>query len=91
MRLLPFLKHNKDVLLYSVALAGLLLVLKWLQYKFLLQTNTTEIYIGIIALLFTIIGVWAGGTIVITKTTIQIVKEEVAIVKSHFDGDLAKS
>ena len=91
MRLLPFLKHNKDVLLYSVALAGLLLVLKWLQYKFLLQTNTTEIYIGIIALLFTIIGVWAGGKIVKPKTTIQIVKEEVTIVQSHFDADLAKS
>lgn len=91
MRLLPFLKQNKDVLLYSVALAGLLIVLKWLQYKFLLQTNTTEIYIGIIALLFTIIGVWAGGKIVKPKTKIQIVKEEVKIVQSHFDAELAKS
>ncbi len=90
MRLIPFIKQYKDVLLYSIALAILLLLLKWLQYKFLIQTNTTEIYIGLIALLFTIIGVWAGGKIVKPKTTIQIVKEQVKVVQPHFDAALAK-
>ncbi|MEJ0032855.1 MAG: response regulator transcription factor [Bacteroidota bacterium] len=51
----------KQILLYSAVMGLLVFVLKWLQWKYLIADNSLEIYIGIIALLFTGLGVWVSG------------------------------
>lgn len=43
---------------YGLALAALLLLLKWVQWKFLIIDHAFEIYAGIIAIVFTALGVW---------------------------------
>ncbi|MFT3727482.1 MAG: response regulator transcription factor [Terricaulis sp.] len=48
------------VLIYGAALAAGAFALQWLQYKFLVRAFPVEIYIGLIAIAFAALGVWAG-------------------------------
>jgi NarL family two-component system response regulator LiaR len=52
-----FRKH-KTVWLYGVSLALLLLLLKWLELKFVIYDHAFELYAGSIAILFTGLGIW---------------------------------
>ena len=46
--------------LYALALAAGALALQWVQYNYLVRTFPVEVYIGLIALAFAGLGVWAG-------------------------------
>lgn len=52
--------RSRYVILYGVSLAILVFVLKWLQWKFLIADHSTEVYIGLIAVFFTALGVWVA-------------------------------
>lgn len=66
----------RPILFYGLLLAVLAFSLKWLQWKFLISDYSIEIYIGLIAVLFTVFGAWVatqlakpkGKTMVIEKT-----------------------
>jgi NarL family two-component system response regulator LiaR len=51
---------RRTILLYGVALALLIFLLKFLEYRLFVRDLSLEFYIGIIALFCTAIGVWAG-------------------------------
>ena len=51
---------KRVVILYALGLAGGAFLLQWLQYNYLVRAFSTEIYIGLIALAFAGLGVWAG-------------------------------
>jgi DNA-binding NarL/FixJ family response regulator len=51
---------TRIVILYALGLAAGAFLLQWLQYTYLVRVFTTEIYIGLIALAFAGLGVWAG-------------------------------
>jgi len=55
-----FYSKYKHTLLYGAALALLLFLLKWLQWRFIIIDLSIEIYIGITALIFTILGIWVA-------------------------------
>lgn len=71
-----FLK-NRHLLLYGLVLAILVFVLKWLQWKFLIVNNSIDIYIGLIAVFFTVLGVWIAGQLVKPKIKTVIIEKEV--------------
>lgn len=50
----------KPVLFYAVALAVGAFVLQWLQYQYVVRAFAPEIYVVLIALGFTGLGIWAG-------------------------------
>ena len=50
----------KSVIVYALALAAGAFVLQWLEYKYLARAFAPEIYVGLIALGFTALGVWVG-------------------------------
>ena len=50
----------KTILIYSLALASLIALMKFIEYQFLIKSLTLEFYIGIIAVFFTVLGIWAG-------------------------------
>ena len=60
----------KSFVLYGLAMAIVILVLKWLELRFLILKHSEEIYMGAIALLFTMLGVWLA--IKLTKPKIQV-------------------
>ena len=51
---------KKTILLYAAGLGGAALALQWLEYRYVTKVFSTEIYIVLIALAFTALGVWAG-------------------------------
>ena len=67
---------KKTVLIYGLAMAALILVLKVIEYKFLVRDISMEIYIGLVAIFFTVLGVWAGSKIIERKTVIKEVMVE---------------
>jgi DNA-binding NarL/FixJ family response regulator len=51
----------RTILIYGVILAAGAFVLQWLQFGLLARTHPTELYVGLIALAFMGLGVWAGA------------------------------
>ena len=49
------------ILVYGLALAALVFALKYFQYRFLLRDLSVEVYVGLVALLFTALGIWVGS------------------------------
>ncbi len=43
---------------YGLAMALLLIVIRWFELRFFLFDHSTEVYFGIIALIFTSLGMW---------------------------------
>jgi len=90
MKFLPFsfLSKHRHILLYGVALALLLFLLKWLQWKFVVLDHPIEVYIGIIALLFTILGIWMAQKLTRPKIKTIVVEKPVYVpATSEFTMD----
>jgi len=45
---------------YGLALGGLLALMSWANYRFLIADHAIEVYVLLIAGLFTALGIWAG-------------------------------
>jgi len=71
------LAKNKHTILYAVALALLLFLLKWLELKLIIVDNAYEIYMGAIAVFFTILGIWLA--LKLTKPKTVVVEKQVYI------------
>lgn len=78
-----FLKRNTSVLLLSLALAALLLLLRWLEIRFLVLHHLMEVYMGLIAALFTALGIWLALRLARPKTII-VEKEAARPVTGEF-------
>ena len=50
----------RTIILYALALALGAALLQWLEYRYLTRAFSIEIYIGLLALGFVSLGVWAG-------------------------------
>lgn len=72
-----FLNKYKTVGLYGLSLAILLLLLRWLELKFLIYQHSFEIYAGIIALFFTGLGIWVAQKLTKPKTETRIIEKTV--------------
>jgi len=51
---------RKTILLYGIALAALTGALKFIEYSFWVRDLSLEFYLGIVAVFFTGLGIWAG-------------------------------
>jgi NarL family two-component system response regulator LiaR len=51
---------KRTVLIYGLALAGLITLLKILEYRLFVRDLSTEFYVGVIAVMFTVLGIWVG-------------------------------
>ena len=52
---------KKTILFYGLALAAAAVALQWLDYLYAVKLFATEIYIALIAVIFTAFGIWAGN------------------------------
>ena len=89
-----FAKH-KTTIIYSVSLALLLFLLRWLELRFIIFDHSFEIYIGFIAVIFTALGIWLAlklskpkvRTVIETVTETVVVEKEVYIRRDEFKPD----
>ena len=51
----------KTIVLYGLLLAGLAYLLSLIKFKFLIRELSVEFYVGMVALVFTALGVWMGS------------------------------
>lgn len=65
---------------YALLMAGLVLILKIVEYKYLARQLNIEIYIGLIAAMFTGLGIWIG---------LRLIKKKKAI--ENMDPDIIRS
>ena len=72
---------NKLVILYGASLAGILLLLKWLEFRFVIIDHAFEVYIGAIALIFTTLGIWLAIKLTRPKIKTIIIEKEVYLSK----------
>jgi len=71
------LKKNKQNILYGVSLALLLLLLKWLEWHFLIIDHAFEIYVSAIAIIFTALGIWLALKLVKPKVNTVVIEKPV--------------
>lgn len=70
-------QKSRHILLYGALMAILIFTLKWLQWKYLISDNSLDIYIGLIALIFTSLGIWLATQLTKPKVQTVIVQKEV--------------
>lgn len=69
----------KSTILYSASLGVLLLLLKWLELRYIIYNHSFEIYIGFIALIFTGLGIWIALKLSTPKIKTVVVHKEVYV------------
>jgi hypothetical protein len=72
---------KRHILLYGVAGGLLIVVLKMMEYRFLVVEHSIEIYGGLVAALFSAIGIWLGLKLTRPKETVVI--REVTVPSSE--------
>jgi two-component system, NarL family, response regulator LiaR len=60
------------VVAYGLALAVLVFILKYFQYRFLIRDLAVEVYIGVVAVLFTALGIWVGSRLLRGRKVVPI-------------------
>ena len=77
------LVRNKAIIAYSVSLAFLLFLLKWLELRFIIFDHSFEIYIGFIAFIFTALGIWLALKLSKPKIETIVVEKEVYVNRNE--------
>lgn len=70
---------NREIILYGVSLAILLFVLKWLEFQFVISRYRLDIFIGVIAIVFTALGIWMAQKLTRPKVEIRVEEKEVFV------------
>lgn len=73
----------RQIALYGAGLSLLLFLLKWLQWQFLIKDNSLDLYIGLIALFFTLLGIWVARQLVKPKVETVIVEKEMVVRRQN--------
>ncbi len=75
---------RKSIILYGVAMALLMGVLKFAEYRFFVHDLSLELYLGLVAVLFVGLGVWVGRRLTRVKViepSTEITRDEAKLKK----------
>lgn len=72
-------KKYKESIYFGLALAILFSFVKWMETRFLLFSDNLEIYIGLIAILFTMVGIWIAKKNSLQKVETVIIENTVFV------------
>ena len=79
---------KKHILIYGVCGGLLIVLLKLIEYRFLVMERSLEIYGGLVALVFASVGIWLGLKFARTKETVVV--REVPVPTREFIMDEAR-
>jgi len=86
-----FLHRHKTTILFSISMAFLLFLLKWLELRLIVLSHSFEIYVGCIAVIFTALGIWLALKLSKPKINTLVVEKEVFVHRNEnftLDTDL---
>ena len=78
-----FLTKHKATIIYSICLAFLLFLLKWLELRLIIFDHSFEIYIGFIAVIFTALGIWLALKLSKPKVETVVIEKEVYLSRTE--------
>jgi NarL family two-component system response regulator LiaR len=61
---------RKSIITYGIAMAGLIGLLKFIEYRFLVRDLSLELYLGLVAVIFVVLGVWIGRRVTRVKVIV---------------------
>ena len=73
---------KKTTFIYGFALAAFAILLKTIEYKWMVKDITVEIYITVIAITFCVLGIWVGNRLVERKNNQLPFKRNKQAIKS---------
>lgn len=76
---------RRTILIYGLAMAALIAVLKLVEYKYFVRDIPLEFYIGLVAILFTALGIWAG--LRLTRPKIKVIDRSLPFVRDQRELD----
>lgn len=76
---------RRTILIYGLAMAALIAVLKLVEYKYFVRDIPLEFYIGLVATLFTALGIWAG--LRLTRPKIKVIDRSLPFVRDQRELD----
>jgi len=82
---------TRNIIIYGLALAGLLVLLKWLEWRFIIFDHAIEIYSGALALVFTGLGIWLALKLARPKVQTVVVVEPAEIGRAPKAGGRSRS
>lgn len=82
--LLKRIVKYKAPLLYGISLALLLFVLQWVKLRFIIIDYYLEIYIGFIAVIFTVLGIWLALKLTKPKVRTVVVERKIPVHADDF-------
>lgn len=81
------LRQYRHIILYAFSLAALLVLLQFLEYKLVIISHAFELYVTLIAVFFTCLGIWLAMKLSKPKVKTQIktvvIEKEVAPLKQE--------
>jgi NarL family two-component system response regulator LiaR len=78
---------KKTVLIYGLTGGILIALLKFIEYRYLVAEHAVEIYGGLVALIFSLVGIWLGLKI----TREKIVVREVPVPREPFTPNVDRA
>ncbi len=78
-----FLGKHKATILYSISLAFLMFLLKWLELRLIIFDHSFETYAGLIAVMFTALGIWLALKLSKPKIETLVVEKEVYVPRNE--------
>ena len=64
-------RFRTSIFLYGLMLAALIGIMKFVEYRYFIRDLSMEVYIGVVATLFTVLGIWVGLKLVNRKKNIS--------------------
>jgi NarL family two-component system response regulator LiaR len=74
---MSFLAKNKQIILYGIALAAIIFLLKWLELRYVFTDEPLETYGGMVAVVFTALGIWLALKLREPKIETIVVEKQV--------------
>jgi DNA-binding CsgD family transcriptional regulator len=69
----------RTILLYALALALAAAALEWLEYRYLVRSFSTELYVLVLAIAFVALGIWAGTRLTRHPPRAEFVRNDAAV------------
>ena len=79
-----FIAKHSRLILYGLAMAALMFLLKWLELRLIIFNHAFEIYVGVIAAIFTGLGIWLALKLSKPKVETIVVEKEIFVRRDAF-------
>ena len=83
-----FKKKYANIVWYGLGLAAMILLLRWLEWRYVLVSRSFEMYIGLIAGIFLLLGIWLATRIIKPKHTTVVVEKQVLVERTEANGEI---